>query len=79
MRGYVGQMYSQFYGDKLRGLISIDSAPLKRSYYTGIELWLLERMAPVYRHYPWKLLLKQGCNGVAESPYGRELIHSYTY
>ena len=76
MGGYVGQMYSQFYGDKLRGLLSIDSAPLKRSYYTGIELWLLERMAPVYRHYPWKLLLKQGCNGVAESTYGRELMHS---
>ncbi len=76
MGGYLGQMYAQFYGDRLRGLISIDSAPLKREYYTAAELWLLERMEPVYRYYPWKLLLKQGCSGVAETAYGRDLMHS---
>ena len=76
MGGYLGQMYAQFYGNKLRGLISVDSAPLKREYYTAAELWLLERMEPVYRHYPWKLLLKQGCSGVAETAYGRDLMHS---
>lgn len=75
MGGYLGQMYAQFHGDKLKGLISVDSAPLKREYYTAAELWLLERMTPVYRWYPWKLLLKQGTNGVAESKYGRELMH----
>ena len=75
MGGYLGQMYASLYPDKLRGFISIDSAPLKREYYTAIELWLLKRMEPVYRRYPWKLLLKQGCNGVATSEYGRALMH----
>ena len=76
MGGYAGQMYSQLFPEKLRGFISIDSAPLQRQYLTGAELWLLKRMEAVYRHYPWKQLLKQGTNGVAESEYGRTLMHS---
>ena len=43
---------------------------------TSAEIWLLKRMEPVYRHYPWKSLLKSGTNGVATSEYGRELMHS---
>jgi pimeloyl-ACP methyl ester carboxylesterase len=76
MGGYLGQMYADIFPGKLKGLVIIDSAPLKREYYTGIELWLLERMEPVYRHYPWKMLLKQGTNGVASSEYGRKLMLS---
>ncbi|MGN0779537.1 MAG: alpha/beta fold hydrolase [Aristaeellaceae bacterium] len=74
MGGYVGQAYAQLYPDKLRGFVSIDSAPLQRRYVTGIELWLLKRMEPVYAHYPWKSLLKSGTNGVAVSAYGRQLM-----
>lgn len=74
MGGYVGQAYAQLYPDKLKGFISIDSAPLQRKYVTGIELWLLKRMEPVYYYYPWKSLLKSGTNGVATSEYGRKLM-----
>jgi pimeloyl-ACP methyl ester carboxylesterase len=75
MGGYVGQMYSQLYQVKLKGFISIDSAPLQREYVTAAEIWLLKRMTPVYRYYPWKSLLKTGTKGVAESEYGRKLMH----
>lgn len=75
MGGYVGQAYAQLFPDKMQGFISIDSAPLQREYVTGIEIWLLKRMEPVYRHYPWKSLLKSGTNGVAASEYGRKLMH----
>ena len=54
----------------------MDSAPLQRKYVTGIELWLLKRMEPVYRHYPWKSLLKTGSKGVATSAYGQDLMHA---
>ena len=54
-----------FFPEKIVGFISIDSAPLQKQYYTGIELWLLHRMTPVYRHYPWKTLIRQGTKGVA--------------
>lgn len=75
MGGYVGQAFAELYPDKLKGFISIDSAPLQRKYVTGIEIWLLKRMEPVYFYYPWKSLLKTGTNGVATSEYGRKLMH----
>ena len=76
MGGYVGQAYAQRFPKKLKGFVSIDSAPLQRSYVTGAELWLLKRMEPVYRHFPWKWLLKSGTEGVAASSYGRKLMHT---
>ncbi len=75
MGGYVGQAYAQLFPKKLRGFVSIDSAPLQREYVSRAELWLLKRMEPVYRHYPWKSLLKSGTNGVATTEYGRTLMH----
>lgn len=74
MGGYVGQMYAELFGDKLKGFVSIDSAPLQRKYVTSLEIWLLKRMEPVYRKYPWKSLLKSGTKGVAETEYGRKLM-----
>ena len=74
MGGYVGQMYAQLFPDKLKGFISIDSAPLQREYVTAAEIWLLKRMEPVYRYYPWQSLLKTGTKGVATSEYGRKLM-----
>ena len=75
MGGYVGQAYAELFGDKLKGFVSIDSAPLQRKYVTGIEIWLLKKMEPVYFYYPWKWLLKSGTNGVAVTEYGRKLMH----
>ena len=76
MGGYVSQAYSQLFSEKLKGFISIDSAPLQRKYVTAMEIWLLKRMEPVYRHYPWKMLLRSGTRGVATTEYGRRLMHS---
>ena len=75
MGGYVGQMYSQLFPEKLKGFISIDSAPLQRKYVTRLEIWLLKKMEPIYRYYPWKWLVRLGTNGVATSEYGRKLMH----
>ena len=75
MGGYVGQAYAELYPESLKGFISIDSAPLQKKYVTGIEIWMLKRMEPVYYYFPWKLLLKLGTKGVAVSEYGRKLMH----
>lgn len=75
MGGYVGQAYAELFPDKLKGFVSIDSAPLQRKYVTGMEIWLLKKMEPVYFYYPWKWLLKSGTRGVAVSEYGRNLMH----
>lgn len=76
MGGYVGQAYAQLFPEKLHGFVSIDSAPLQREYVTAAEIWLLKRMEPVYRYYPWKSLLRTGTRGVATSAYGRDLMRS---
>ena len=75
MGGYVGQAYAQLFPEKLKGFVSIDSAPLQRNFATGIEIWLLKKMEPVYRYYPWKSLLKTGTKGVATSKYGQKLMY----
>ena len=75
MGGYVGQAYSELYPEKLRGFVSIDSAPLQRRYVTGAELWILKRMEPVYYHCPWKWLLISGTKGIATTEYGQRLMH----
>lgn len=74
MGGYVGQVYAQLFPEKLAGFVAIDSAPLQRRYVTAWELWLLKRMEPVYRRWPWRLLLRSGADGAAVSPYGRALM-----
>lgn len=75
MGGYVGQAYAQLFPEKIKGFVSIDSAPLQREYVTAAEIWLLKRMEPVYRYYPWKWLLQSGAKGVAVSVYGRKLMY----
>ncbi len=75
MGGYVAQTFAQLFPERITGFVSIDSAPLQRKYVTAAEIWLLKRMEPVYRYYPWKSLLKAGTNGVAETDYGRRLMY----
>lgn len=75
MGGYVGQAFAQRFPGRMSGFVCIDSAPLQRHYVTGIEIWLLKRMEPVYRWYPWKRLLIDGTKGCATSDYGVKLMH----
>ncbi len=74
MGGYLGQAYAQLFPKKLKGFISIDSAPLQRQYMTFWEIWLLKRMEPIYRLYPWKALLRDGAKGCATTAEGRQLM-----
>ncbi len=75
MGGYVGQAYCQLFPEKIGGFAAIDSAPLQRKFTSAWEIWLLKRMEPVYRYWPWKSLLKWGVKGVATTDYGRRLMH----
>lgn len=78
MGGYVGQAYIEQFPGKLSGFISIDSAPLQRRYVSAAEIWLLKRTEPMYRAFPWKLLVKIGSDGVATTRYGRRLMRDMT-
>ena len=67
-------MFIQLFPGAAAGFISIDSAPLKREYYTVVELGLLKRMHPVYKLYPHKALMRDGTKGTATTEYGRKLM-----
>ena len=77
MGGYVSQCFMQEYPGQAAGFISIDSAPLKRSYVTALEIALLRKTGPMYRAYPWESLKKQGSKGCSETGYGRSLMRSF--
>ncbi|MGN0236316.1 MAG: alpha/beta fold hydrolase [Paludibacteraceae bacterium] len=76
MGGYVAQEYVVQYPDEVAGVVCIDSAPLERAYITGIELWMLRHIKPVYQCYPWDFLRKAAAKGCAVSPYGQALMMS---
>jgi len=81
MGGYVGQMYEQLYPGKLKGYISIDSAPLQKEYMSRAEIWSLKHTRMMYRLYPWRSLIKAGSEGCAATGYGialmKEMIAAY--
>ena len=62
MGGYVAQSFLQKYSGEAAGFVSIDSAPLKRCYVTGAEIWALKKTEPMYRAFPWKTLRRLGVN-----------------
>ena len=64
----------EYFEKRQNGFISIDSAPLQKSYMTAMEIWLLERAEPLYKIYPWKALLRAGSRGCAETDYGQNLM-----
>lgn len=74
LSGYIAQVYMDMFPDGVSGFVSIDSCPLKRNYYTGVELALLKRTKGMYLCIPWKLLIKWGAWGTARTEYGRRLM-----
>ena len=77
MGGYVAQCFMEKYPGKAAGFVSIDSAPLKRCYVTGAEIWALKRTEPMNRAFPWKTLRSIGARGCAVTDYGRALMESF--
>ncbi len=72
--GYIAQVYMALYPDAAAGFVSIDSCSMKRKYYTGAELFLLQHTEGMYRALPWKWILSMGKTGNATTPYGQDLM-----
>ena len=71
MGGYLAQVYEELYPGRCRGFALVDSAPLKRRYFTAAEILMLEHTKPLYLAIPWKLLLVWGPHGVAATEKGQ--------
>lgn len=59
MGGYLAQVYTELYPASIVGFIGLDTAPLQRSYYRGIELFFLQRIHHMYRFMNWDSLQKR--------------------
>lgn len=57
MGGYLAQMYMELYPDKIKGFISIDSAPLQKSYMTAMEYGFLKEQSHYIRYIHGKHFL----------------------
>lgn len=75
MGGYVAQAFMDLFPGYVAGFVSIDSCPLKRSYYASWEISALKHTKLMYLSIPWSLLLKLGSEGCATSEYGRSLMY----
>lgn len=76
MGGYVAQAYAQYFPGKMKGFLSIDSAPLQKPYVSRLDLWILKRAESFYRLYPWNALVRDSSRGVAATPHGQALMRS---
>ena len=74
MGGYTAQAFLDLFPGQAAGFISIDSAPLKRQYFHGWEIWALRHTRLMYLSIPWKTLVRLGSTGCATTPQGQALM-----
>lgn len=77
MGGYVAQAFCDLFPGRAVGLVSVDSAPLKRCYYPTWEVKFLRHTRWMYQSIPWALLKPWGAWGAAMSPHGRAQMRSF--
>ena len=75
--GYVSQAYMDLFPSTVVGFVSIDSAPLKRTYYPNWEVAFLRHTKGMYLSIPWKLLKAWAVRGVAETEAGRTNMRTF--
>jgi pimeloyl-ACP methyl ester carboxylesterase len=75
MGGFLSEVYAEIFPQKISGLIKIDSPPIKRKYYTSLELSLLKNMEGVYKYYPRKAILASVPKKLSKTEYGQKLMY----
>ena len=80
--GYISQAFLSLFPGFAKGFISIDSAPLARSYYHSWEIAALKHTKGMYRSIPWGLLQHMAAKNCSTTLYGqslmRKMISHYT-
>ena len=75
--GYVAQAFIDLFPGEAAGFVSIDSAPLKRSYYPTWEVKVLRHTKGIYLAIPWALLKPWGAHGATTTERGRANMRSF--
>lgn len=76
MGGYVSQAFMDLFPGVAQGFVSVDSCPLKRSYYQGWELAALKHTKLMFLAFPWKTLVSLGAKGNSTTEYGQAVMRA---
>ena len=76
MGGYLSQAFMDLFPGVAQGFVSVDSCPLKRSYYQGWELAALRHTKPMFLSFPWKTLVSLGAKGNSTTEYGQGVMRA---
>lgn len=74
MGGYVSQVFLSLFPGYAKGFVSIDSAPLARSYYHKWEVAALKHTKGIYSSIPWGMLQRMIAKGCSTTLYGQSLM-----
>lgn len=74
MGGIVAQAYAHAYPDFAAGIISIDSFPLKQSYYKKSDVFFLKHTQAILSAIPWNMLIEGSALANAQTEYGRKVM-----
>ena len=77
MGGYVAQAFCDLFPGRAAGLVSIDSAPLKRQYYPTWEVKFLRHTKWMYQAIPMWMLRPWGAWGAAKTPHARQQMRAF--
>lgn len=77
MGGYVSQAYMDLFPGEAAGFVSIDSAPLRRSYYPTWEIKFLGHTKGMYQAIPWWMLKPWGAWGVGMTDRARDQMRAF--
>ena len=75
--GYISQMFIELFPGRAIGFVSIDSAPLKRTYYPNWEVAFLHHTKGMYLSIPWGLLKPWGAAGTCTTERGRAQMRAF--
>lgn len=78
MGGYVAQLYTQNFPEKLKGFISLSSFPLQKKYTSAFELfsnkWITGPLISLTKWMSWESIVNSGIENVAYSEESKKIM-----
>ncbi|MCR5049509.1 MAG: alpha/beta hydrolase [Paludibacteraceae bacterium] len=72
--GFLAMEYMSLFPHEIKGVVSIDSGPIERVYFSKAELWILKHLRMMFRIYPINALKKEMISACSETEYGQVLM-----
>jgi len=71
MGGYIAQVVASDHPERVKSLVSVDSAPIQRRYMSDLDRWLVSISTPLMKLYPYNTLVTSMADQVSTTPQGK--------